>query len=89
MVRATTRRRKAERIKKEDKSLHATGIRKLRRQTVFTTPNVFPPEGFAQQDVDAEPEFREASSRRIVTSASRSSRRSTISTTSFARRARS
>ncbi len=60
MVRATTRRRKAERIKKEDKSLHATGIRTLRRQTVFTTPNVFPPEGFTQQDMDAEPEFREA-----------------------------
>jgi NAD(P)-dependent dehydrogenase (short-subunit alcohol dehydrogenase family) len=60
MVRATTRARKAERIKKEDKSLHATGIRTLRRQTVFTSPNVFPPEGFTQQDVDEEPEFREA-----------------------------
>ncbi len=60
MVRATTRARKAERIKKEDKSLHATGIRTLRRQTVFTTPNVFPPEGFTQEDVDTEAEFREA-----------------------------
>ena len=60
MVKATTRQRKANRISKEDKSLHATGIRTLRRQTVFTTPNVFPPEGFTQQDVDAEPEFREA-----------------------------
>jgi NAD(P)-dependent dehydrogenase (short-subunit alcohol dehydrogenase family) len=60
MVRATTRARKAERIKKEDKSLHATGIRTLRRQTVFTTPNVFPPDDFSQREIENDPDFREA-----------------------------
>ena len=39
--------------------LNRTGIRTLRRQTVYTSPNVFPPEGFEQRDVD-DPEFREA-----------------------------
>src|SRR3954465_6689213 len=51
MVKATVRRRKAERIKREDAALSRTGIRSLRRQTVFTTPNVFPPSGFEPQDI--------------------------------------
>ena len=44
MSRALNRRRKAERIQKEESVLHETGIRELRRRPVFTTPNVFPPE---------------------------------------------
>ena len=40
--------------------LDDTGIRQLRSRPVFTTPNVFPPEGFEQQDVE-DPEFREVS----------------------------
>jgi NAD(P)-dependent dehydrogenase (short-subunit alcohol dehydrogenase family) len=51
MVKAIVRRRKAEKVAREERRLAERGIRKLRRQTVFTTPNVFPPEGFVQRDV--------------------------------------
>ena len=37
------RRRKAEAIARDEEVLGQTGIRSLRRQTVFTTPNVYPP----------------------------------------------
>jgi len=60
LVRASIRRSKAERVKREDRALDQTGIRTLRRQTVFTSPNVFPPTGFEQREVDGNPEFREA-----------------------------
>ncbi|MDQ3347353.1 MAG: SDR family NAD(P)-dependent oxidoreductase, partial [Acidobacteriota bacterium] len=43
MVKATIRRRKAERTRRDDEVLSGTGIRTLRRQPVFTTPNVLPP----------------------------------------------
>ena len=43
LVRATARRRKAERVEREESARSSTGIRTLRRQPVFTTPNVFPP----------------------------------------------
>ena len=59
-MKATKRKRKAARVVREEGALHKTGIRKLRRQTVFTTPNVFPPSNFEQQDIPDEPEFREA-----------------------------
>ena len=54
LVRATARRRKAERVAREESVRESTGIRTLRRQPVFTTPNVFPPvppEAFAPADV--------------------------------------
>ena len=57
-VKAKLRQRKAERIHKDDEILDQTGIRKLRAQTVFTTPNVYPPKNFNQTDID-DPEFRE------------------------------
>jgi NAD(P)-dependent dehydrogenase (short-subunit alcohol dehydrogenase family) len=38
------RERKAATIRREEETLHGTGIRTLRRKPVFTTPNVFPPE---------------------------------------------
>lgn len=60
MVKATIRNRKASKVKRDDQVLAGTGIRALRRQTVFTTPNVFPPSDFEQRDVEGEPEFREA-----------------------------
>jgi NAD(P)-dependent dehydrogenase (short-subunit alcohol dehydrogenase family) len=60
LVRAGIRRRKAERVKREDRALNQTGIRTLRRQTVFTSPNVFPPASFEQRNVDSDPDFREA-----------------------------
>ena len=63
LVRATARRRKAERVAREESARESTGIRTLRRQPVFTTPNVFPPvppEAFAPEDVSAPDAPREA-----------------------------
>jgi len=55
------RERNAAQVAKEESVLHSTGIRELRRRPVFTTPNVFVPEGFIQEDgEDNEPERREA-----------------------------
>ena len=59
LVRASSRRRKAEKVEQENRVLNQTGIRTLRRQTVYTSPNVFPPVPFEQREV-ADPEFREA-----------------------------
>ena len=39
----SARRRKADAIARDEEVLSQTGIRALRRQTVFTTPNVYPP----------------------------------------------
>ena len=58
MVKATTRQRKAAAARKEEEVLDQRGIRSLRRQSVFNTPNIFPPERFEQNDVD-DPDFRE------------------------------
>jgi NAD(P)-dependent dehydrogenase (short-subunit alcohol dehydrogenase family) len=60
LVRAGIRRRKAEEVRREDQALNRTGIRTLRRQAVFTSPNVFPPTGFEQGEVDGDPDFLEA-----------------------------
>jgi len=43
MNKALIRQRRAERVKRDERVLSATGIRTLRRQPVFTTPNVYPP----------------------------------------------
>jgi NAD(P)-dependent dehydrogenase (short-subunit alcohol dehydrogenase family) len=43
-----------------ENALNQTGIRKLRRQTVFTTPNVFPPVDFNQIEIENDPDFHEA-----------------------------
>ena len=59
LVRAKVRKRKAEKIERDQSKLNETGIRALRRQKVFTTPNVFPPLGFQQQEVAGDPDFRE------------------------------
>ena len=45
MIRATQRQRKRARIDREEGVLQDTGIRRLRRQAVFISPNVFPPNG--------------------------------------------
>jgi NAD(P)-dependent dehydrogenase (short-subunit alcohol dehydrogenase family) len=60
LVRATIRKAKAERSKREEQVLDRTGIRTLRRQTVFTSPNVFPPPGFQQHTIEGDADFREA-----------------------------
>lgn len=60
LVKAIARKRKAERIHRDESTLYRTGIRTLRRKAKFTTPNVFPPPGFVQHDVAVEAEPREA-----------------------------
>ena len=59
LVKAKVRQRRAEKLEKDQSKLNETGIRKLRREKVFTTPNVFPPENFVQQEVEGDAEFRE------------------------------
>ncbi|MBK5187186.1 MAG: SDR family oxidoreductase [Gemmatimonadaceae bacterium] len=50
---------KASVVRHEDRVYAETGIRKLRRETGFTTPNVFPPPGFDDPSVDGEPAAQE------------------------------
>jgi NAD(P)-dependent dehydrogenase (short-subunit alcohol dehydrogenase family) len=59
LVKAKVKQRKAEKISRDQSKLHETGIRKLRREKVFTTPNVFPPLDFKQEEVKDNPDFRE------------------------------
>ena len=59
LVKASKRHRKAAKSERAESVLNQTGIRKLRRQTVFTTPNVHPPLGFEQQEIVDDPDFRE------------------------------
>jgi NAD(P)-dependent dehydrogenase (short-subunit alcohol dehydrogenase family) len=58
LVKAKARLRKAEKNSRDQSRLHETGIRKLRREKVFTTPNVFPPKDFVQEEVKDNPDFR-------------------------------
>jgi NAD(P)-dependent dehydrogenase (short-subunit alcohol dehydrogenase family) len=60
LVQATKRERKIAKANRAETVLSNTGIRKLRRETVFMTPNVFPPAHFEQHDIDDDPDFREA-----------------------------
>ena len=57
-VKAQRNRRRAQKLARDEEVLASTGIRTLREKPVFTTPNVFAPEDFEQQDV-ADPAFRE------------------------------
>ncbi|HTA95386.1 MAG TPA: SDR family NAD(P)-dependent oxidoreductase, partial [Verrucomicrobiae bacterium] len=59
LVKAKVRRRKAEKIRRDESKLNETGIRKLRREKVFTTPNVLLPKDFQQHEVTGDPDFRE------------------------------
>ena len=59
LVKAKVRQRKEEKVRRDDAKLNETGIRKLRQRPVFTTPNVLPPAGFEQQEVEGDAEFRE------------------------------
>jgi NAD(P)-dependent dehydrogenase (short-subunit alcohol dehydrogenase family) len=56
-VKARARRYKAEKAQREEERLDQSGIRKLRRETVFTTPNVHAPGEFIQQEVRDDPDF--------------------------------
>jgi len=59
LLKTYERQRKAAKTERAESALNQTGIRKLRRQTVFTTPNVYPPIGFEQKEIESDPEFRE------------------------------
>ncbi|MDO8804169.1 MAG: SDR family oxidoreductase [Elusimicrobiota bacterium] len=59
LVKEYGRQRKTAKTERAESALNLTGIRKLRRQSVFTTPNVQPPIGFEQHEVTDNPEFRE------------------------------
>jgi NAD(P)-dependent dehydrogenase (short-subunit alcohol dehydrogenase family) len=52
--RAKRRRERAEKVARDEQRKTSTGIRQLRAKPVFTTPNVFAPEGFEQETVDEE-----------------------------------
>jgi NAD(P)-dependent dehydrogenase (short-subunit alcohol dehydrogenase family) len=54
------REKKAARLGQDESVLAETGIRLLRDKPVYTSPNVFPPSGFEQVEVEGDPEFREA-----------------------------
>jgi len=50
-LKAAEKARHAAKIQAEDSVLDQTGIRTLRRRPVFTTPNLFAPEGFLPHDI--------------------------------------
>jgi hypothetical protein len=52
------RKEKAAKLARDESALADTGIRVLREKPVYTTPNVVPPAGFEQTNVE-EPELRE------------------------------
>jgi len=51
-LRARRRRERAARLQRDEDALSETGIRQLRSKPVFVTPNVFPPSGFVQHEID-------------------------------------
>jgi NAD(P)-dependent dehydrogenase (short-subunit alcohol dehydrogenase family) len=55
LVKAIVRGRKASRVGRDERLLHQTGIRALRRKPVFTTPDVLPPSRFVPEDISADP----------------------------------
>ena len=57
LLKISKRKRKAERVRREESVLDNTGIRKLRRAPVFTSPNIFPPS--PEEILAREPELRE------------------------------
>ncbi len=58
-VKARLRQRKAEKNQRDEATLEETGIRKLRQERVFTTPNVFAPTQSDPEEITDDPDFRE------------------------------
>src|SRR5438094_4878124 len=56
LVKARVRLRKSEKLDRDQSKLNQTGIRKGRREKVFTTPNVVPPLNFKQEEVEGDAE---------------------------------
>jgi NAD(P)-dependent dehydrogenase (short-subunit alcohol dehydrogenase family) len=59
LLRATQRLQKARRIKTDQTVLAESGIRKLRKRPVFTTPNIIPPGDCQPQDFRTDADVRE------------------------------
>ncbi len=57
-TKALRRQRRSAKVRRDEEVLGGTGIRTLRDQPVFTTPDSYPPTSFEQIDVE-QPEFRE------------------------------
>jgi NAD(P)-dependent dehydrogenase (short-subunit alcohol dehydrogenase family) len=57
-TKALKRQRRSAKVQRDETVLAETGIRALREQAVFTTPNVYAPDSFEQHDVD-EATYRE------------------------------
>jgi NAD(P)-dependent dehydrogenase (short-subunit alcohol dehydrogenase family) len=58
-AKARRRRERAAKIRRDEDVLDQTGIRRLRAKPVFTTPNVFAPEGFVDHDIDGGIDWRD------------------------------
>ncbi|MEX0767661.1 MAG: SDR family oxidoreductase [Microthrixaceae bacterium] len=50
-IRARRRKQRLEKAQQDETVLNSTGIRTLRAQEVFTSPNIFPPVGFVQTEL--------------------------------------
>ncbi len=59
LVKARLRQRRAEKLRRDQGLLGETGIRKLRREKVFTTPNLPPPPESEPEEIADNPDFRE------------------------------
>ncbi len=59
LVKARVKQRKADKRERDESVLSETGIRQLRRQPVFTTPNLPPPPETEPVEVEDDPDFRE------------------------------
>ena len=59
LLKAKQRQRKAERVEHDEHLLAKTGIRALRTQPVFTTPNIYPPPAFDHLELNGDSELRE------------------------------
>ncbi len=71
LVKAAEKKRRAEGVARAERVLQDTGIRSLRRQAVFTTPNVFAPKEFEPADVapgqdDADADVRPSPAARVA-----------------------
>ncbi|MBL6763665.1 MAG: SDR family oxidoreductase [Verrucomicrobiae bacterium] len=59
LLKSRRKQQRHEKIRRDEETLHETGIRSLRRKPVFTTPNCYPPADFEQVEVSDDPDFRE------------------------------
>jgi hypothetical protein len=59
LVKAKNRRELQARLQRDESLRDETGIRKLRRQSKFTTPDLETPPGCEPAEVDGDPDFRE------------------------------